>query len=50
MDRDLPASTSSPVETVDLVVDGTDHVWSTASFDALTRRDADSAQHPLDRA
>ena len=33
----LPASTTSPVETVDLVVDGTDHVWSSASFDAAGR-------------
>ena len=31
---DLPASTTSAVETVELVVDGTDRVWSSASFDA----------------
>ena len=29
----LPASANSQVETVELVVDGTDQVWSTASFD-----------------
>jgi predicted anti-sigma-YlaC factor YlaD len=28
----LPASSDSHVDTVDLVVDGTTHVWSTASF------------------
>ena len=28
----LPASADSQVETVELVVDGTAHVWSTASF------------------
>ncbi len=33
---DLPASTTSPVETVELVVDGTDRVWSSASFDATS--------------
>jgi hypothetical protein len=33
----LPASADSHVDTVDLVVDGTTHVWSTASF-----KDSDS--------
>jgi len=31
---DLPPATSSDVETVELVVDGTDYVWSSASFGA----------------
>lgn len=29
----LPADSDTPVRSVDLVVNGTDHVWSTASFD-----------------
>ena len=31
---DLPRATRSDIETVELVVDGTDHVWSSASFGA----------------